>query len=69
MTPRWCVGLILGLGLQCVRAEILPPLLVKPPAETGVLRIWSSAETGPLVARWRDAFQKAHPAVRVLLPT
>lgn len=39
-----------------------------PPADTakpGVLRIAGPAALGPLLARWREAFQKNHPATRL----
>lgn len=45
-----------------------PGVGLPPPVDTakpGVIRIAGPATLAPLVARWREAFQKTHPTVRI----
>jgi phosphate transport system substrate-binding protein len=57
------IGPITGAMLPA--AEILPPPPITRPADTGVIRLWGNAETGALVARWRESFSKSSAPVRL----
>ncbi len=51
-------------------ARYQPGVGLPPPADTaqpGVLRVAGPASLAPLLARWQEAFQKTHPAVRLTL--
>lgn len=55
---------LLALGPASAAPAQVPPPPHRPPA--GVVRVWSTAEAGPLIAAWTRRFVLQHPGTRVL---